>query len=81
MSENELAYIKIKEKQKILKEKGALHVKQEKAFEEHFYDVITKLDRNLAIVNAYFDGHTQASIASYLNVSKSLISKIIKMEG
>ena len=78
MSEKELEYIKTKEKQKILKEDGILHVKQEKKFEEHFYDTSTKLDRNLAILNAHQDGHSQVSIASYLNVSKSLISKVVK---
>jgi hypothetical protein len=78
MSEKELEYIKTKEKQKILKEDGILHVKQEKQFQEHFYDVCTKIDRNLAILNAYQDGYSQAKIATYLNVSKSLISKVVK---
>ena len=59
-------------------EHGILHVKQEKQFQEHFYDVCTKIDRNLAILNAYQDGYSQANIATYLNVSKSLISKVVK---
>ncbi|WP_349636693.1 helix-turn-helix domain-containing protein [Sulfurimonas sp. CVO] len=62
----------------MLKEDGILHVRQEKQFQEHFYDVCTKIDRNLAILNAYQDGYSQASIATYLNVSKSLISKVVK---
>ena len=78
MSEKELEYIKTKEKQKILKEDGILHVKQEKQFQEHFYDVCTKVDRNLAILNAHQDGYSQANIATYLNVSTSLISKVVK---
>ena len=78
MSDKELEYIKTKTNQKIFKEEGVLHVKQEKEFEEHFNDVFTKEDRNLAILNAYRDGYSQVSISNYLNVSKSLISKIIK---
>ncbi|MDP2894034.1 MAG: transposase [Sulfurimonas sp.] len=78
MSEKELEYIKTKEKQKILKEDGILHVKQEKQFQEHFVDVETKIDRNFAIQGAYLDGYSQVDIASYLKVSKSLISKVIK---
>ncbi|MBT5934380.1 MAG: helix-turn-helix domain-containing protein, partial [Sulfurimonas sp.] len=35
-------------------------------------------DRNIAIMNAHLDGYSQASIASYLNLSKSLISKVVK---
>ncbi|MEA2110804.1 MAG: helix-turn-helix domain-containing protein [Campylobacterota bacterium] len=53
-------------------------MRRSKHFEEHFYDVQTKDDRNLAIVNAYLDGYSQVDIAKYLNVSKSLISKVIK---
>ncbi|QHG91427.1 helix-turn-helix domain-containing protein [Sulfurimonas sp. CVO] len=41
-------------------------------------NLCTKVDRNLAILNAYQDGYSQASIATYLNVSKSLISKVVK---
>ncbi|WP_310442516.1 transposase [Sulfurimonas sp.] len=78
ISEKELQYLKTKEKQKIFIEDAILHIKQEKQFEEHFYEVCTKANRNLAILNAYQDGYPQASIASYLNVSKSLISKVVK---
>ena len=45
---------------------------------EHFTDVVTKNDRNLAIQNAYLDGYYQIDIASYLKVSKSLILNVIK---
>ncbi|WP_366511628.1 helix-turn-helix domain-containing protein [Sulfurimonas sp.] len=41
-------------------------------------EISTKADRNLAILNAHQDGYSQADIATYLNVSTSLISKIIK---
>lgn len=53
-------------------------MKRSKKFEEHFMDVETKVDRNFAIQNAYLDGYSQVDTASYLKVSKSLISKVIK---
>jgi len=34
--------------------------------------------RNFAILNAYLDGYTQVDMASYLKLSKSLISKVVK---
>ena len=55
-------------------------MKRSKKFEEHFADIETKTDRNFAIQNAYLDGYSQVDIASYLKVSKSLISKVIKVE-
>jgi putative transposase len=81
LTKKELEYIITKEKQKIVKENNSIKISQSKQFEEHFYDISTKEDRNLAIINAYLDGYSQASIAIYLNLSKSLISKIIKGGG
>ncbi|WP_373003657.1 transposase [Sulfurimonas sp.] len=78
ISNKELEYLKTKEKQKIEKENNGVNIKQIKQFEEHFYDNTTKQDRNLAILNAYDDGYPQVDIANYLNVSTSLVSKIIK---
>ncbi len=45
--------------------------------EEHFYEVITKKERNFAIVEAIEDGYKQVEIAEFLNISSSAISKII----
>jgi len=53
-------------------------IKQSKQFEEHFYDAITKQDRNMAILNTYDDGYSQVSISKYLNLSTSLVSKVVK---
>jgi REP element-mobilizing transposase RayT len=77
ITEDELEYLKEKEKQKVVKSDTGIFMKRSKQFEEHFYDVQTKDDRNIAILNAYSDGYTQVDIARYLNVSKSLISKVI----
>lgn len=78
ISEKELEYLKSKAKQKIHKEDNEIKISQSKQFQEHFYDTSTKLDRNLAILNAYEDGYTQISIANYLKLSTSLVSKVIK---
>jgi REP element-mobilizing transposase RayT len=78
ITDKELEYIKSKAKQKIIKQENGIKISQSKQFEEHFYDVATKQDRNMAIINAHLDGYSQASIATYLNLSKSLISKVVK---
>ena len=43
-----------------------------------FKNVTTKNERNKAIIKSYNNSHSQVEIAKYLNVSKSLISKIVK---
>ncbi len=72
MSEEELEYLKEKQKQKIKKMDDGIKISQSKKFEEHFVNIQNREDRNLSIINAYSDGYTQSSIAKYLNVSKSL---------
>ena len=78
LTQNELEYLQEKEKQKVLKSSDGIIMKRSKKFEEHFADIETKTDRNIAINNAYLDGYFQVDIASYLNLSKSLISKVTK---
>jgi len=78
MTDKEVTYLQNKQKENIEVIKNTLHVGSEKLFEEHFYDIKTKIDRNFAIINAFLDGYTQANIALYLNLSKSLVSKVIK---
>jgi len=78
LNQKELQYLKSKAEQKIYKQDNGIKISQSKDFQEHFYDISTKLDRNLAILNAYEDGYTQVSIATYLGLSTSLVSKVIK---
>lgn len=78
LTDDELAYLQEKEKQKVLKSSDGVIVRRSKKFEEHFMDTATKIDRNCAIHNAYNDGYSQVDIASHLKVSKSLISKVVK---
>lgn len=35
-------------------------------------------DRNFAIINAHLYGYAQVEIANHLNLSKSLVSKVVK---
>jgi len=78
INQNDLDFLETKHKQKIEKEKNIIIVKCEKELKEYFENVIIKEQRNSAIINSYLDGYTQVKIADYLNVSKSLISKVIK---
>ena len=78
LSKAELEYLKEKEKQKVVKNDEGIVMKRSQSFEAHFQEINSKADRNRAIINAYHEGYTQADIAKYLNLSKSLILKIVK---
>ena len=78
LSENELDYLKEKERQNIQKTDDGIKINKSKEFVEHFNDIQNKHDRNFAIINAHLDGYTQVEIANHLNLSKSLVSKVIK---
>ena len=78
ISEDELEFLKEKEKQKVVKGNEGIVLKRLKEFEEHFIDVQNKGDRNFAIINAYLDGYSQVDIATRLMLSTSLISKVVK---
>ena len=78
ISEDELEYLKAKEKQKIYKKDNKIEINQSKEFLEYFYETDTKIKRDLAILSAYKDGYTQVKIATHLKLSTSMISKIIK---
>ena len=52
-----------------------------KSLEEHFMGVESKQERNSVISLAYAeDGYSQIEIASFLGLSKSTISMIIKSD-
>ena len=78
LSEYELNYLKEKEKQKIQKTDNSIKINKSKEFVEHFTDIQNRHDRNFAIINAHLDGYTQVEIANHLNLSKSLVSKVVK---
>ena len=62
------------QKQKSVVRDGVNKTVNVKTIEEHFVSV----ERNDGIKDAFDDGYTQAKIAAYLNVSRSLISKLLK---
>ena len=78
LDDDELKVLKQEQKRKIDIKEHQLKLYKLKTIEEHFniYDI--KNERNDAIVNAIDDGYTQASIANYLGLSTSTISKILK---
>ncbi|MCD6433696.1 MAG: transposase [Sulfurimonas sp.] len=78
LDEEELEILQDIQKQKILS-KGNQHKQAySKTLKEHFNDYKTKSERNLIINDALADGYTQAEIAKHLNVSRSMISKVVK---
>jgi len=80
MTQKDIEYLKAKQKQKIKRTDDGIKLAKLKKLEEHFLDIENNQDRDLAIMNAYLDGHTQVSIAKLLKLSTSLVSKIIKSE-
>jgi hypothetical protein len=62
------------QKQKSVVRNGVKKTANVKTLQEHFESI----ERNDGIKNAFNDGYTQAKIAEYLNVSRSLISKLLK---
>ncbi|MDY0116812.1 MAG: transposase [Sulfurimonadaceae bacterium] len=78
LSQDELEFLQEKEKQKVVKSGDGIMMKRSKKFEEHFMDAQTKQERNVAILNAYLDGYSQVDIATYLKLSNSMISKVVK---
>ncbi|MDQ7068260.1 MAG: helix-turn-helix domain-containing protein [Sulfurimonas sp.] len=78
LNNDELQKLQEEQTRKIVIEEHELKLHKQKNLEEHFNAVNNKEKRNIAIVNALTDGYTQASIAKYLNVSTSTISKAVK---
>ena len=64
--------------QKIVVKDNVNTIAFSKTLEEHFKEVNTLEERNEAMVQALNDGYTQIALAKYLNVSRSLVSKVVK---
>jgi len=78
LNDDELQKLKEEQARKIVIEEHELKLHKQKSLGEHFSGVDNKKKRNIAIANTLKDGYTQASIAKYLGVSTSTISKVIK---
>jgi len=77
LSKEELEKLKKEQKRKIVQKEHEYKYEKEQSLEEHFYEVVTRKERNFAIVDAIEDGYKQVEIAEFLNISSSAISKII----
>lgn len=68
----------LQEKEELVKTKDKYIYKKSKELNEYFIIINSKKQRNENIINAYLDGYSQVEIGNYLNLSKSMISKVIK---
>jgi REP element-mobilizing transposase RayT len=79
LHKKDLKYLMEEEKRKITIENDSeFKIEKSKTLASHFCKIYKKEDRNLAIVNAFKDGYRQSEIANYIQLSSSLISKIVK---
>jgi len=74
LNDEEIELLSQIEKQKTVMSNNVKRAAYQQALQEHF----AHTDRNEAIMTALDDGYTQASIAQYLGVSRSLVSKVVK---
>jgi len=80
-SQEDLTFLQIEQNRKIEKKEDMIVLSKSKSLEEHFMDVTSKQERNSVISLAYAeDGYSQIEIASFLGLSKSAISMIIKSD-
>ena len=76
LTNNQIAVLN--EKEKVKKISSEIVYTQTKEFKEYFLDIDTKIKRNEAILLAYKDGYSQVQISKYLNLTTSLVSKVVK---
>ena len=80
LDEEEMKKLEELKHQKILTKDNTHAIAFSKTLEEHFNNADTLAKRNKAIAAALEDGYTQIALAKHLNVSRSLVSKIVKAE-
>lgn len=80
LNDEELSALEQEQKRKVTVEEKGIKVARSKNLDEHFGEIHSKQERNMAILRAFEDGHTQSSIANHLNLSASLICGVIKNE-
>ena len=80
-SQEDLTFLQIEQNRKIEQKEDMIVLSKSKSLEEHFMGVESKQERNSVISLAYAeDGYSQIEIASFLGLSKSAISMIIKSD-
>ncbi len=78
LNKRELETLKKIKELKII-EKGKVHkIAYSKTLDVYFKDIGSIEERNKAMVKAIDDGYTQIALAKYLNLSRSLVSKVLK---
>ena len=80
LSDEELETLEKIKNQKIVKKDNVTQLANEQTLEEHFKKYKTLKDRNAIMITALDDGYSQIAIANHLNVSRSLVSKVIREE-
>jgi len=78
LSDEELEMLESLKYQKVIEKDSVKRQAYTKSLDQHFKDTKSKQERNSAILEAINDGYAQIEVAKYLNVSRSLVSKIVK---
>ena len=81
LNDEELETLEKIKHQKIIQKENGNRQAYAKSLEVHFEVFRTRQERNAIILEALEDGYSQISIANYLNVSRSLVSKIVREDG
>ena len=80
-SQEDLTFLQKEQNRKIEKKEDIIVLSKSKSLEEHFMEAESRQERNRIICLAYLeDGYSQIEIASFLGLSKSAISMIIKSD-
>ncbi len=74
LQEEELELLGEIQKQKVITTQSVNRPAYQKMMKEHFEEK----DRNDAVISALKDGYTQAKIAKFIGVSRSLVCKVVK---
>ena len=80
LSDEELKTLEKIKNQKTVKKDNVTQLANEQTLEEHFLECKTLKDRNAIMLTALDDGYSQIAIANYLNVSHSLVFKVVREE-
>jgi len=74
LNDEELELLSQIEKQKVITQEQVNRVAYQKTLQEHF----SNSNRNDAIMSALEDGYTQAKIAQFVGLSRSMVCKVVK---
>ena len=78
LSEDEIEALEEEKSKKLSKNDNEVKQEKGKKLETYFSSSMSKMERNIAMREAYFDGYSQTSIAKELGLTSALISYTIK---